>query len=356
MSLKTVVLGCGYIGQQHLGALVSHGARKTTVACDLSAALAQSSVERFGLSHWSTDFQQLLKEFRPDIVHIGTPAHTHVALATQALRAGAHVFVEKPIALRYEHFQSLAETARSHDRILMEDHNYRFNPPVRRLCQWIDSGQFGRVTHVEVFIALDILGEGSAFTDRNVPHPSTREPGGAIADFLTHLSYLACQFIGPHRSLDVIWKKLDPIHRLPADEFRAMIQGATATACLGFSAHTQPDAFWLTVQGTKMSARANLFESRLTVNKLRAGIRPLTPLINGLAEGGGVIRSSLGSMKSKVAGAAGSYQGLWDLVGLTHQAIKSGQPPPVSLEEIDDANRLVADIQATAVGLSGGPC
>jgi len=92
------------------------------------------------------------------------------------------------------------------------------------------------------------------------------------------------------------------------------------------------------------------------VNKLRAGIRPLTPLINGLAEGWGVIRSSLGSMKSKVAGAAGSYQGLWDLVGLTHQAIKSGKPPPVSLEDMDNANRLVADIQATAIGLSGGPC
>ncbi len=341
MHFKSAVVGCGHIGQQHLAALAALLDTESIVVCDLSESLARASAERFNLKHWTTDFSQLLEKYQPGIVHIATPANTHVNIATQAMSSGAHVFVEKPIAPTYEQFLILRGLAEAHQRWLIEDHNYRFNPPMAKIFDLIEAGEFGDVTHADIFIGLDILGEGSVFTDTNLPHPSTREPGGAVSDFVSHLAYLTCQLVGPHQRVETIWKKTIGSHNLPADEFRAQVDGATGTANLAFSARTQPDVFAVEVYGTKMSARASLFEPGVAVRRMRKGIRPLTPLINGLVEGWGSIFDAIGSLRNKLGGAAGSYQGLRNLISRTYKAIENNGCPPVTLEQIDQTNRLV---------------
>ncbi len=103
-----------------------------------------------------------------------------------------------------------------------------------------------RVTHVEVLICLDILGPGSPYVDGNAPHATLSLPGGAIADFLTHLASLACFFVGPHRSARAIWSKRSGVESpLPSDEFRALVEAERGHGGAGFSSHTKPDAFWL---------------------------------------------------------------------------------------------------------------
>src|SRR5439155_831209 len=100
---------------------------------------------------------------------------------------------------------ALADQARARGRGLVEDYNYIYNHATRRILDLVESGEFGRVVHVDVFITLDILGKGSPFADPNAPHPCLALPGGAIADFLTHLASLAHAFVGPHRLAHPIW-------------------------------------------------------------------------------------------------------------------------------------------------------
>ena len=193
-------------------------------------------------------------------------------------------------------------------------------------------------------ICLDILGKGSRLADPDLPHPSLSLPGGAIAEFLTHLAYLAYAFVGPHRSVRTIWSKRDARSPLPSDEFRAMVNGEHGTATLGFSSHVQPDVFWLRVYGTKMRAVVNLFEPRLTIDRTRSGLRPLTPLINGWREAKDVRHAAVGGLVRKLSGGPGAYEGLWELLRRTYDALGSGAEPPVSMRQIDDVNRLVADL------------
>src|SRR5262249_19878362 len=154
-----------------------------------------------------------------------------------------------------------------------------------KILALIASGDFGAITHVEVFICLDILRPGSPFADANAPHPSLSMTGGAIADFLPHLASLAHRFVGRHRSVQTLWLKRG-VHpsRVGSDEFRALVDADRGSALLGFSANTQPDAFWLRVYGERMQAVANLFETRLTIDRVRGGPKPLRPLLNGLRE------------------------------------------------------------------------
>lgn len=346
MTIRAALIGTGQIARQHLGCLRGLPGVEIAGVCDLSPGLAEHAAERYGVPAWFTDHRSMLAELRPDVVHVTTPPTSHYRLAMDAIEAGASVVVEKPATLTFEELETLIAGAERSGRMLVENHNYLFNSQVAEIAEAIESGAFGAVTHVEVFICLDILGKGSPYADPNIPHPCLSMPGGAIADFLTHLASLAYRFVGPHRTAETVWsKRAGADSPLPYDEFRALIDAEGGTATLGFSASTQPDAFWLRVYGEKMQASVDLFETRLAYRKLRGGPKPLRPLVDGLAEASSLGRSAVGTLWRKLGGGPASYEGLWELLARTYRAIEGGAEPPVPHRQVVEVNRLVHDLK-----------
>jgi predicted dehydrogenase len=344
--IKTALIGTGQIARQHLSCLRTLPEPRVLGVCDLSPAVAESTAERFGIPAWYSDHRRLLDEVKPDVVHVTTPVASHFWLAMAALDAGAHVVVEKPATITFPELNVLISHASERGRIVVEDYNYLFNDATQTVLGLIASGDFGAVIHVEVLICLDILEKESPFTDPNAPHPCLGMAGGAIADFLTHLAALAHLFVGPHRSTHTLWsKRASRPSPLPSDEFRALVDAERGTAMLGFSANTQPNAFWLRVYGEKMQAVANLFETRLTIERLRGGPKPLTPLLNGLQQARDVRRAALGGLKRKLSGGPGAYEGLWDLLAQTYRALGEGAQPPITPRQIVEVNCLVNDLK-----------
>lgn len=344
--IKTAVIGTGQIARQHLRCLSEIPEVEVVGVCDLSPVLAEATAERFAVPAWYSDHRRLLEEIRPDVVHVTTPPPSHFSLGMAALDAGAHVIVEKPATMTRAELEILIRHASERGRVLVEDYNYLFNDATRRILGLIASGDFGAVLHVEVMICLDILAPGSPFVDPNSPHPCLSMAGGAIADFLPHLASLAHRFVGPHRSAQSLWSKRGTRSSpLPSDEFRALVDAERGSAFVGFSANIQPDAFWLRVYGEKMQAVANLFETRLTIDRTRGGLKPLRPLFNGLREARDVRRAALGSLKRKLSGGPGAYEGLWDLLSRTYRALGSGSEPPVTPRQIIEVNHLVDDLR-----------
>jgi predicted dehydrogenase len=264
-----------------------------------------------------------------------------------SLEAGAHVIVEKPATSTYEELEQLAKQATERGKALIEDHNYVFNAASREIRRRIETGAFGPVVHVDVLICLDILGPGG-FADPNIKHPALSLAGGAIADFLPHLASVAHAFVGPHKDVQVVWRKRkDTV--LPYDEFRALVDAERGTASLGFSSSSQPDGFWVRVYGEKMQATTNLFETRLTFDRVRGGPKPLRPLLNGLEEGRAVSRAAVGSLLRKFKIGPGAYDGMWDLVTRAYQALATGSALPVSLPDVLAVNRMVDALKPRSV-------
>ena len=306
--------------------------------CDLSPATAECAAERFGVRSWFTDYRTMLREARPDVVHVTTPPTSHYRIATEALEAGARVIVEKPVTTTFAELEGLLERSRQLGLALTEDYNYVFNQAPQEILRRIERGEVGAVTHVEVSICLDLFGPGG-FADANVPQPILSIPGGAIADFLPHLASLAHEFVGPHRTAHAVWTKRRP-SILPYDEFRAVVEAERGTASLGFSACAQPDAFWLRVYGERLQASANLFETRLTFDRVRPGPKPLRPLLNGLEEGRAIRRAALATLLRKFRGP-GAYEGLWEYLRRTYRALAAGAELPVPERQVLEVNRLV---------------
>jgi predicted dehydrogenase len=309
--------------------------------CDLSPARAEATAERFGIKEWYTDFEKLLEQVQPDLVHVTTPPAAHFDIARRCLFAGANVLCEKPITPDYRQFLELKSIAQKKSLTLMENQNFRFHSSVRRILELINQGAVGNVIEVQLAISLNLFTPGNAYIDRNTPHFSSVLKGGIIGDFLPHLAYLSYLFTGPVTDLRAIWSKLTAETVLPADEFRCLIKGERATAYLAFCGNARPNGFWLRVTGTNMQIECNLFEPpRMTIRRFLPGEAAIGTVINGLRESRDVFRGTLAGFWRKLGGIS-SYDGLSELIRSTYEALERGAPQPVPLEEIDEVARLV---------------
>ncbi len=343
--LRAAVIGAGQIAKQHLGALAATPGVMTVGVCDLSPIMAESTADRFDIEHWFTDFRELLDEQQPDVVHITTPPGSHFMLARECLLAGCHVLVEKPATLEYEQFTELKSLAQEKNLWLIEDHNYLFNQSVQEMLTLVSTGALGEVRHVDIQVCLDLFGPGSRFADTDMPHPAMREPAGIVTDFLTHLSYLAYAFVGEHRSSQAYFNRRLAVADSPISEFQALVDAEKGTALLGLSATGQPDAFLLSVQGTRMSVSTNLFEVGTVRTERLGGPQPLVPVRNALRRGRSERGNAARSLWRKLSGGPGPYEGLWSLIEQVYTNLQNDGPPPVPMAQVDAVNRLVHEIQ-----------
>ncbi|MEA2271324.1 MAG: hypothetical protein QOI98_32, partial [Solirubrobacteraceae bacterium] len=223
------LVGTGHIARQHLECLASIAGVQTLAVCDHSPVAARAAAERFGVPRWYTDHRRMLAEVPVDVVHVTTPVGSHVEVASDALDAGCHVIVEKPAAPTHAEVRALLETADTRGRWLVEDLNYLFNAPVRRLRALVDGGALGDVVHVEVTLCVTVTRPASEAQD-----PYASLPGGALRDVLPHVVSLALEFAGPARVTGATWPRPNAPGG-PAGELRALLSGERATAALSVS-------------------------------------------------------------------------------------------------------------------------
>jgi predicted dehydrogenase len=298
--------------------------------------------ERFSVPHHYLDHNRMIAEVEPDLVHITTPPSSHFPIARDCLLAGRNVLCEKPITIDYDQFRDLRQLATRNNCLLIENQNYRFHSSILRIQDFINSGSFGDVLDVQVYFSLNLMEPGSPYIDQNASHFGLALLGGVIGDFLPHLAYLARMFTGEVVEVRTSWMKHAEESPLAADEFRAVIKGARATAYVGFSGNGQPNGFWVRLSGTRMYVETNLLEPpRFVSRRIRAGERAISTLIDGIAESRDLFRGTVAGFWRKLAGKS-SYDGLPEFIARTYQALATGSAPPVSLEEVDDAARLVS--------------
>jgi len=340
-NLKSILIGCGAIAREHLAALAQLKNVEVAAICDISAAKAEATAERFGIAKWYTNHEQLVAEIRPDMVHITTPPSTHFAIAKTCLAAGLNILCEKPITVDYQDFVKLKQLAIQNRCMLIENHNIPFHSSIRRIQALVTSGKFGDIIEVQIFLVLNLFGVKSPYVDKNMPHFSFILRGGVIGDFLTHLACLTHLFTGSVIDLRTIWAKHSLDSPLPADEFRSLIKGERATAHVGFSGNAQPNMFWVRVIGTHMHAETDLFQPpRLTLRRSRGGEPALASLVDGLVEARDVLRGTVAAFWRKLAGTS-RYDGFPELIARVYHSVEMHEPQPIPLDEIDEIARLV---------------
>lgn len=105
----------------------------------------QNVAVQYGIPRVFRDWRRLLASRDVDAVSICLPNHLHAPACLEALRAGKHVLVEKPMAVDGKQAAAMIREARLRRRVLMVHHNMRFDPAIRCAARLLERGRVGRI-------------------------------------------------------------------------------------------------------------------------------------------------------------------------------------------------------------------
>jgi len=138
------VIGVGFWGRNHARVLSEIESAELVAVCDVDRARARGVGEKYGVS-WYTESSDLLRREDIDAVCICTPTITHHEIALEAIEAGKHILVEKPMARSSKEAKEVLGAAERKGVYLMTGFIERFNPGVQRAKRLIDDGMLGEI-------------------------------------------------------------------------------------------------------------------------------------------------------------------------------------------------------------------
>ncbi|MGE9268688.1 MAG: Gfo/Idh/MocA family protein, partial [Verrucomicrobiales bacterium] len=154
---KTALIGSGWWGTNILREAVRAGRSQVVGVCDVDRA-AREKV-RDEVVAWAgvkprvyEDFRELLEKEKPEVVIVGSPDHWHAFHMIAAVRAGAHVYVEKPIGHQIREGQAMVKAARETGRVVQVGTHRRVSPHNIEAMEFLKSGKVGDVGMVRCII------------------------------------------------------------------------------------------------------------------------------------------------------------------------------------------------------------
>jgi D-apiose dehydrogenase len=146
------LIGCGFFARNHLHAwrdLAGEGARLVAV-CDLDADKARAAAEEFGAPHWYQDAAEMFDKEAIDLVDIATRMDTHRQLVTLSVGRGIATIVQKPFAPVWEDCLAMVHAARAAGVFLAVHENFRFQAPMLKVAEVLNSGAIGEPTWARI--------------------------------------------------------------------------------------------------------------------------------------------------------------------------------------------------------------
>jgi len=154
---RTAIVGTGWWGMNILGEAMASGACKVVAMCDVDTRFLDPAAERVNRTTGDSpkkyrDYRELLEREKPEIVIVATPDHWHPLITIAAVRAGAHVYVEKPISHTILEGRAMVKAARQASRVVQVGTHRRISPHNVSGCEFIRSGKAGKIGMVRAFV------------------------------------------------------------------------------------------------------------------------------------------------------------------------------------------------------------
>ncbi len=146
--LKVGVIGCGYWGPNLIRNFVQLNESDVARVADLDSGRLKHMRTLYPGVQTTSDYRDIISDPEIDIVAVATPVQTHFNFGKEALLAGKHVFIEKPIAASVREVEELIDLAQKKNRKLMVGHTFEYTGAVRKMKEIIDSGELGEIYYI----------------------------------------------------------------------------------------------------------------------------------------------------------------------------------------------------------------
>lgn len=255
---SVLIVGVGSIGERHLRCFAATGRAEMSL-CEVSGILRETIAERYQVKRAFGSFDAALAD-KPEVVVICTPAHLHIPMATAAVRAGAHVLIEKPLSTTVGGIDVLQQEVDKFRKIASVAYVYRAHPALIAMRQAVQSGRFGKPVQ---FVAVG----GQHFplyrpAYRDIYYKDRATGGGAVQDALTHIVNAAEWMVGPTDRLvaDLDHKVMQGVE--VEDTVHVLTRHGGVMGSFTLNQHQAPNETTLTVICDRGVARFEYHESR----------------------------------------------------------------------------------------------
>lgn len=319
------IVGAGLISDIHIIGLRRLPGVEVVALVDSDRARAAAKAEQYAIAGVFTGQREMLESIRPDVVHILTPPFTHADLCVEAMHAGAHVYVEKPMAVSEEDCDRMIQASRDTGRELCVGHCMVFDPFMRRALERIESGELGEVINASAVYAFDparIPGYNGKGWYRELP-------GGFLEDLASHPASLLLRVLGKPTSVAGVVDHR-PDHE--GNEVAALISAPGGSGSMLISLGTRPEEVSLDIRGTKGAVRLNFSTMVMAVQKHRNIPKKLAHGFKNLEMASQLAVQTVTSTAAFLRGRLDTTKGIHSLIEAFYNALRNGQPAPVSGE------------------------
>lgn len=339
--LKVALVGCGQIADGHVSEIQKLGNARVLAVCDLEPLMAEQLAVRHGVPHHYADYDTMLAEIRPDVVHICTPPGSHLALTRAAVDAGCHVYVEKPLALDYAQSVELVEYVERAGRKLTIGHNSQFDPPSLEMRRRLAEGVLGEPVHVDSWFGYNLGGPFGKVILGSPDHWVHRLPGKLFQNNINHMLNKITELVDDERPevKAVAWRRdrdrqFGDVRDELLDELRVIIRGEKVSAYGTFTAAVQPVAHFSRIYGTRSILHLDFVSRTVTVERGATLPSAIGRLAAGFAQTAEYARSALDNARRFAASDYHFFAGMNELIRRFYDSILNGAPLPIPTRDI----------------------
>ena len=326
--LNVGIIGCGRIAEHHLRFLSATKGVRVVGLSDTFVVNAERTAKAYSIEHVFASHEQLLQLPTLDAVHILTPPEFHFRQASDALARGVHVLLEKPCTYRADELEDLYRLAETKNVVLCPDFIQLFVPLFRRAVSLVDSGELGKVVHVDVHLGFDLI--PPELQESIGLHWSFKLPGGVLHNNLTHPLYLALYWAGSVKKLTVAPRANGSLPQGLTDHLVIMIEGTLCTANVILTGSSKPDAYSVDIRCERGRVAVNFNSSTLIVERQSALPGFVKRALVNFQVAGQLVTEATKNFYNFARGRLLPYQGLESLIPKFYDSIKQRTAPPIS--------------------------
>ncbi|MFY9461777.1 MAG: Gfo/Idh/MocA family oxidoreductase [Candidatus Sungiibacteriota bacterium] len=260
---KFLIVGTGSIGRRHFGNLQSLGYRDIAV---LRSKRGMDAQQREFFSRYRPQVFYNLKAAlaeKPDAVLVCNPTSLHVSTARSAIRAGSHVFIEKPISHTRAGIDSLLREARKRKRIIYVGYHFRHHPLLKITKRLLDDGKLGELLAAR-FVTGEYLPAWHPWENYRKGYAGLSDLGGGVVLTQSHDLDLVQWFFGKPRSITAAVRN-SGILGIDTDDLAALT--ITTERCPIVTSHldylTRPPVKNFVISGSKGNLHLDYYQNKL---------------------------------------------------------------------------------------------
>lgn len=337
VNINVAIVGCGNAAISHLKAWRRIPYAKVIALCDTNMKAVERVAQNWKIPQRFTSINEMARMKRVTLWDICTPIQTHRSLATQAMKDGFDVLIEKPLAITSDDAKEIVECQKTTGRIAGVIHNWLFEPPVFMARAIIGRGSIGEIIGTQI----DVLSTNNEPMTADRDHWVHQLPGGRFSETMVHPIYVLQGFLGDIKIASLEVAKVGDYAWMQNDELFATFRAGEKLGGAYISYNASRNSIFVKVFGRNGTIKLDIIAATLNVlpgvnmNRPNKVIDPL--------------RQALQLASSASKNAVRILSRHWPdgheiCIRLFAESLAKGEDPPVTVQEGYQAVRVLEDV------------